>query len=149
MDPRFVLAFDRPQAGFDYRRRPGAYGIARRGAEILLVESEGGLDIPGGGLEPGEDDGTALAREFIEETGYRVERAAPLVCLRQFLTKPEAGKFFDKYSAFYLVEIAGPLGPPTEAGNLPVWLHPEAALGRMNEACQDWLLRHMVIAANL
>jgi 8-oxo-dGTP diphosphatase len=48
------------------------------GVRLLLVlrghePSKGTWSVPGGRVEPGEDDETATAREVLEETGLRVQ----------------------------------------------------------------------------
>lgn len=43
------------------------------GRVLLLREADGGWELPGGGLEHGEDPQTALAREIAEETGHTAE----------------------------------------------------------------------------
>ncbi len=55
--------------------RPGAYGIVRRGDTILLmttVGENGRYCLPGGGIEPWENNATALQRELKEEAGIQV-----------------------------------------------------------------------------
>lgn len=71
--PQFGL----PEAGRDWPDRPSVFGIARRGGRIALVEigdrsEQTWLALPGGGIEPGEDEVVALVREFAEETGLVV-----------------------------------------------------------------------------
>jgi 8-oxo-dGTP diphosphatase len=57
------------------RQRVAAYGLARRGGEILLVRASsttgvpGTWWLPGGGVEFGESPQDCLVREFLEETG--------------------------------------------------------------------------------
>ena len=57
------------------RQRVAAYGVARRGNEILLVRASSATGVPGtwwlpgGGLRFGESPGECLVREFMEETG--------------------------------------------------------------------------------
>jgi 8-oxo-dGTP diphosphatase len=58
-------------------RHIGAYGLLERNGEVLVVRKNrgayiGALDLPGGGIEFGEDPVAALRREFIEETGLSV-----------------------------------------------------------------------------
>ena len=57
--------------GPSYRDRPAAFGIALREGKIALVRvtrPEGTWhDLPGGALDPGEDDPAALVREFGED----------------------------------------------------------------------------------
>lgn len=54
--------------------RTGVYGVAKEKGKVLLVIQKSGpfaglFDLPGGGIEFGEDPIRALHREFIEETG--------------------------------------------------------------------------------
>lgn len=66
------------------RQRVAAYGVARRGDQVLLVEASaasgfpGTWWLPGGGVEFGESPGECLVREFMEETGL-VARASRLM----------------------------------------------------------------------
>lgn len=61
-----------------HTQRIAAYGIARRGNEVLLVRSSnasklaGQWFLPGGGIEWGEAPEHAIVREFREETGLEV-----------------------------------------------------------------------------
>lgn len=54
--------------------RTGVYGVAKENGNVFLVIQKSGpfaelFDLPGGGIEFGEDPNQALHREFIEETG--------------------------------------------------------------------------------
>ncbi|MFZ4648039.1 MAG: NUDIX domain-containing protein [Patescibacteria group bacterium] len=56
----------------------GVYGILINESRILLIKKSRGaykgmLDLPGGGIEFGEKIEEALKREFIEETGIRLD----------------------------------------------------------------------------
>lgn len=64
------LQFGAPDPDRDYADRPCAYGIARRDdgrIALVRVAREEGVwwDLPGGALDPGEDETLALAREFL------------------------------------------------------------------------------------
>lgn len=67
-------------------QRVGVYGVARRGGAILLVTQNKGpyvnrFDLPGGGMEFGENIEEALHREFNEEVGMDFASMEPLVNL--------------------------------------------------------------------
>lgn len=54
-------------------RRVSIRGIIFIDGKLLMIEdSFGEVKLPGGGMEPGEDDHRALIREVKEETGYDV-----------------------------------------------------------------------------
>jgi 8-oxo-dGTP diphosphatase len=80
---RAPLRFGEPRPGLAYRDRPAAYGLLERQRRLALVRvrlqgQAPFFDLPGGGIDAGEDEAQALAREFGEETGL-VVRAGRLI----------------------------------------------------------------------
>ena len=97
--------------GLAYADRPCAYGLARRGdgriALVRVVKDKGvWWDLPGGALDPGEDEGMALVREFLEETGLSVRPARLVARADQFMVKTD-GAPVNNLSGFYEVSIFG------------------------------------------
>ncbi len=56
------------------RWRPSAYGIIINDNKVLLSKQFGKYDLPGGGVDLGEDLKDAVIREVKEETGIDVDK---------------------------------------------------------------------------
>ncbi|WP_055682239.1 NUDIX domain-containing protein [Jannaschia rubra] len=123
----------RPQVA--YRARPGAYAVLMRDGRILLTRQvtpdADELQLPGGGIERGEQLRPALIREVREETGYTCSVGRRLGAFRQFTWMPDYGFHAEKLCHVYLGRPGLCLGPATEAGHRAVWLRPEAAVSRI------------------
>lgn len=73
MDRLFTLDAQDYTAEMSEIRRTAVRGIIFIRGRLLLIENRfGQVKLPGGGIEPGEDDHAALIREVLEETGFRV-----------------------------------------------------------------------------
>jgi len=88
------LQFGSPEPGIQYRDRPAVFGIAERDGKIAVIRItrlgvEPFHDLPGGAIEPGESEGRALAREFIEETGLVVVGGEVLALADQYMIKSD------------------------------------------------------------
>jgi len=65
--------------GESFEKKPSAKGIIKRGDYLLIVrrrEDDAGAgmwDVPGGGIEDGENKIDALKREVFEETGIEID----------------------------------------------------------------------------
>ncbi len=68
------------------RSRTACRGIVLREGKLLLSHEAGsGLwMIPGGGLEPGEDETSCCVREVAEETGYLIEPSACALVIEEY-----------------------------------------------------------------
>ena len=137
------LQFGEREPGVVYRDRPAAFGIALRDAKIAMVkvtvEGQGTwFDLPGGGVDPGEDDLAAVVREFGEETGLKV-RPGALVMRACQLFRQTDGSPVNNRSGHYVVEIIGedPALKIEEDHEL-VWLEPEEALRRLRHDSHAW-----------
>lgn len=108
-----------------YRRRPGAYVLLHSGDQILTtvqfgLETE--IQLPGGGIDPGEAPLPALHREVLEETGWKMQLDRKLGVFRRFTFMPEYEIWAEKLCHIYLGRPTLRIGPPLEADHIPLWL---------------------------
>lgn len=118
------------KSGIRYRPRPGIYAVLVRNGSILLthqMEPEPEYQLPGGGIDPGEDPIPALHREVLEETGWRIGRATRLGVFRRFTYMPEYDLWAEKICHVYTARPSMRLGPPQEQGHTAIWAAPELA----------------------
>ncbi|MET0293707.1 MAG: NUDIX domain-containing protein [Phenylobacterium sp.] len=134
--------FGDSQPGTLYPDRPAAFGIAVQDGRIALVrvEKEGRtwLDLPGGAIDPGEDERAAVIREFGEETGLAVEAGSPFARADQFFFNTD-GQPFNNRAGFWT--IAGHRPAPElkiEYDHTLVWTHPHDALASLRHDAHAW-----------
>ncbi len=116
-----------------YRLRPGVYAVLRRGPDVLLTFQEAPvpeLQLPGGGIDPGEQPIAALHREVREETGWTIAVERRLGAFRRFTYMPEYDRWAEKLCTVYLARPVRALGPPVEVAHVAVWA-PLAAAARI------------------
>lgn len=114
-----------PDPGRSYTPRPGVYAIIDAGDGILATFQEAPrpeLQLPGGGIDPGEQTLAALHREVLEETGYGIHSARRLGMFHRFTYMPEYDLFAQKQCHIYLARLGPCRGLPTEAGHAAVFL---------------------------
>ena len=144
--------------GGDYPDRPAAFGVVPRAGRVTLVritrpDTAPYFDLPGGALDPGEDDATALVREFGEETGLKVRPVRLLGRASQFLVKTD-GQTANNRCALFEAEVLGEdAGLKIEADHALVWLDPLEALRRLRHdahawAVAAWLRAHVTAPAD-
>ena len=119
------------KAGQHYRRRAGIYGVLLDGEAVLLTHQAAPVpeyQLPGGGIDPGENPIAALHREVYEETGWHIGAVRHVGTFRRFTYMPEYDLWAEKVCSIYLALPILPLGPPSEAGHSAVWLPVTEAL---------------------
>lgn len=85
--------------------RPAVYGVLVAKGKLVFIQPnwDTKFSLPGGSIDLGEDPITAIKREFIEETGLRVEVVGeqPLFIDTQLYGNPEKNQYFQRLSLFY------------------------------------------------
>ncbi len=131
------------RADIRYRPLAGAYAVLLRGGRVLLThqaEPVPELQLPGGGIDPGESPVAALHREVFEETGWRIAAPRRLGAFRRFTYMPEYDKWAEKVCHVYLAWPARRHGPPSEAGHTAHWMPvAQAVSGVANEGDSAFL----------
>jgi len=117
---------DVPEPGRSYQIRVGAYGILPMGRDLLLTcqfDPDPDLQLPGGGIDPGESPIAALHREVFEETGWRIAAPRRIGTFRRFAYMPEYDLWAEKICLIYHARPVRRLGPPSEANHVPLWMN--------------------------
>ena len=119
------------KAGQRYRRRAGVYGVLLDGDAVLLThqaEPTPEFQLPGGGIDPGEQPIAALHREVFEETGWHIAPPRHVGTFRRFTYMPEYDKWAEKVCSIFVARPVLRLGPPSEAGHTAIWCSATEAL---------------------
>jgi 8-oxo-dGTP diphosphatase len=122
------------KAGQRYIRRPGVYALLLKGDHILAThqaEPVPEFQLPGGGIDSGEQPIAALHREVLEETGWKIAVTRRLGAFRRFTYMPEYDLWAEKLCTVYLAQPVRRLGPPSEPGHTAIWLPLEEAGARL------------------
>lgn len=123
-----------PEPGRKYIRRMGAYAILPEGRDLLLTyqnDPEPDLQLPGGGIDPGESPVAALHREVFEETGWSISAPRKFGVFRRFVYMPEYDLWAEKICLIYVARPVLRRGPPTEQGHEAVWMSAQTAASRL------------------
>lgn len=104
--------------------------LPRAGGFILTQQDDPGpeVQLPGGGIDPGEQVLPALHREVAEETGWSITRVRKFGSFRQFTYMPEYAIWAEKICHVYVAHPARQIAPPAEAGHSVLWLDPINAI---------------------
>ena len=131
------------KAGQRYTRRPGVYAVLLDGDAVLTTFQESPIpefQLPGGGIDKGEQPIAALHREVFEETGWKIDITRRLGAFRRFTYMPEYDLWAEKLCTVYLARPVRRLGPPTEAGHTAVWMTAAEALMQLTNSGDNAML---------
>ncbi|MFL4469356.1 NUDIX hydrolase [Tateyamaria armeniaca] len=135
-----------PEADRRYTLRQGAYAVLPRDGRVLLtcqMEDQPDIQLPGGGIDPGESPLQALHREVFEETGWHIARPRRLGAFRRFVYMPEYTLWAEKLCHIYVAWPTMQISNPTEADHEAIWLTPDDASHLLgNEGDRHFLTRY-------
>jgi 8-oxo-dGTP diphosphatase len=138
-----VPQFGDPAPGRVHRDRPAAFGVLEQDGEIALVRVEKPghapwLDLPGGALDPGEDDQAALVREFGEETGLAIAAGYLLGRADQLFVNTD-DEAYNNLQALFEARLMGAAPElKIEEDHTLVWLAPSEAIARLRHDSHAW-----------
>jgi 8-oxo-dGTP diphosphatase len=136
-----------PLPGIRYTPRPGVYAIIDAGDAILATFQEEPwpeLQLPGGGIDAGEQPIAALHREVMEETGYRIHGLRRLGMFHRFTYMPDYDLHAQKLCHIYAARLGSRVSDPTEPGHTAVFLPWSEAADRIAVSGDRHFLRRFL-----
>lgn len=130
-----------------YILRPGAYGILALGDQLLVtLQSKPYLEfqLPGGGIDPGENAITALHREVREETGWKIGSAKFFGICRRFVFMPEYEIWAEKICHIYTARPVYQLSEPTEPFHTAHWVSIDEAASLLGNEGDRYFVNNLL-----
>ncbi|MGR3623188.1 NUDIX hydrolase [Pseudophaeobacter sp.] len=141
---------EQPRHGQKYHLRPGVYALLPRNGQLLVtcqLEPGPEIQLPGGGIDPGESPLPALHREVFEETGWSISAPKKLGAFRRYTFMPEYNLWAEKLCHIYVARPVRRLGPPSESLHQALWMDPGAAIKNLgNSGDRSFALRYFANA---
>lgn len=147
-----MIEFGQKTEGVNYLERPGSYGVAIKDGKILVEITPKGWFLPGGGMNENETPEDAVAREFMEETGFEVIKSTKIGRIPQYVKMKGAdiNKFGSEYIVkicnFFNVELGNQVSPTLPDGdtNEARWVPVDEALQNIHHESYKWAIRQVV-----
>ncbi len=146
-----IPRFGKPPLRQAYIRRPGIYAILPKSGGFLLTQQDDpgpDIQLPGGGIDPGEQPLHALYREVEEETGWKITRPHRFAAFRQFTYMPEYEIWAEKICHVYVAHPARRISQPSEIGHAVLWLDSAGALSAIGSPGSRAVLSHYIERAS-
>jgi 8-oxo-dGTP diphosphatase len=141
-----VPQFGSREPGRDYPDRPAAFAVVAQDGKIACVRVDLGagrsrLDLPGGGLDPGESAADAGRRECAEEAGLQVRMDGEAFVRADHYFINTEGRANNTRGAFFRAELERIVPDlQVEPDHALVWMTPEAALRALDRDSHAWAL---------
>jgi 8-oxo-dGTP diphosphatase len=140
-----VPQFGEPEAGRSYPDRPAAFVIVPRGRRIAVVrvtlEGGGGrLDLPGGGIDPGETARQAAVRECGEEAGLAIDVEAEVARADHYFTNEDDSRVNTRGTFFAARLVVEAPQLKIEDDHALEWMEPHEALVRLDRESHVWAI---------
>jgi 8-oxo-dGTP diphosphatase len=120
-----------------YTLRAGVYAILPLQKRLLLtaqVSDFVDIQLPGGGVDPGESPIQALHREVMEETGWRIAAPKRIGAFRRFIYMPDYDQWTEKICHIYVARPTQQICEPLEPDHFTTVMDPaEAAIALGND----------------
>ena len=126
-----------PDPNRRYTRRPGVYAILPHSGGILTTFQAGihnEYQLPGGGVDPGEQPLQALYREVFEETGWHITQPRVFFRFKRYVFMPVYDLWAEKICTLYTAQPVRRYAAPLEPDHCPVVLPIEGAMNRLTNA---------------
>ncbi|SLN67885.1 RNA pyrophosphohydrolase [Pseudooceanicola marinus] len=136
-----------PLSDTQYTLRPGAYAILPRDGKLLLTyqaEPEAEVQLPGGGIDPGESPVRALHREVWEETGWTIAAPRRVGVYRRFVWMPDYDMYAEKLCHIYMARPIMARSEPIEPHHTALWMAPEIAVDLLGSEGDAGILRQLL-----
>ncbi len=136
-----------PLAQQDYRMRPGVYAILPLKRRFLLtaqVTSNIDVQLPGGGIDPGESPLQALHREVLEEIGWRIAAPRRLGAFRRFVYMPEYDLWAEKLCHVYVAHPVRQIAEPIEPDHITLILSGKDAVEALGNEGDSMFMRRFI-----
>lgn len=114
----------------------------------MTAEVEPILDIqlPGGGIDPGESPLQALHREVMEEVGWRIAHPRRLGAFRRFTFMPEYDLWAEKLCHVYVAHPVRQVADPIESNHRTLILSGDEAIAVLGNDGDRSLMQRYVSA---
>ncbi len=101
------------------------------------------VQLPGGGIDPGESPQQALHREVLEEIGWRIAQPQRLGAFRRFVYMPDYDMWAEKLCHVYLAHPVRQIRPPIEPDHITLVLSASEAIATLgNDGDRMFMSRH-------
>ncbi|WP_368185547.1 NUDIX domain-containing protein [Aestuariibius sp. HNIBRBA575] len=135
------------KSGQKYTIRPGAYAILPKWGGLLCTLErleDWEVQLPGGGIDPGENPIAALHREVFEETGWKIATPRKVGTYTRFCYMAEYDLWAQKVCHIYTALPVRKHSDPLESHHTALWLSPEEALTQLANSGDRHFLQRVI-----